>query len=218
VSLSGGLSFDTDLDGNSSSEGGSSFFGEARFDWKRGFRRLTPFASYRLDRGFDARLPELISVKEYLDHSVTAGVSFQTNRWCFSDTVVQQGCLEPEPSEAASIRISASIERRWSDVPDRERITPQLRVDVEGKFVAKIEWTLSASGEIRWFDEVSGVERTDVRGVAFAGLNFARAIGRSWLRELKLGVQWVEVDSTDPNKDVSEWNILPVLTLRFSFN
>jgi hypothetical protein len=210
-----GLKADTDFDQDSSDDAGSAVFLNSKITYRRGFRRLNPFAGYGVERGYE----DLLDNRTYTDHKLAAGLRvdlFSSTR-CGAGEIPHEGdgCSGPQGFAATII---PSVERTFSSSENRERWTSRLAVELSGELINRTLWRLTGTGEVRRFDELGGQNRVDWVANLFAGIDFAKQISpdRRFLREFAIGVRLLTRESNGA-ADYTRLNILPVLSIGQTF-
>ena len=204
----------------------SSLYLSSSVEWKRGHKRLSPFAGVTLERGYTG----IGDDRSFTDKRVAAGVKLPV-----FGQVYLKPCETPAPAacagdQALSLTLIGSVERTFSSDRSRARVTPQAKADLAVHLGSGIDWNVAATAERRLFDRVGGARRKDWRVLAFAGLDFAKmaskAINAASEREraqkkvfdeLKIGVRASLIESNDDLRDDLDFELLPTITIGTSF-
>lgn len=197
------------VDGDGDSEAESAIAGSVEIRLQDPVAGFTPFASYGLEFGRS----EFFDADGGTTHTFQAGVRFEAKRapWKFTFELAPSLIRSSEPlGDYIAVPIEAGLS--FNLIPDR--------VNLSGK----------ASFERRWYQEFDATildERRDSRFQAFAGVDLAGAMNNLLRKRdtashrtpdifdsFAIGLRWVEVRSNRDDKDESDFNIVPAVTIK----
>lgn len=212
--LDSGIQAGTDFDNDSTEETVSAVVANASVSLDRGFRRMSPFASYGYEAAFDSFLRDY----SLTDHTFAAGATwelFRVDRCGLGENPARVDCTG---KRKRGYFIKPSLERTLSSDPARERVTPKLAVEATGNFFdERLGWIVRGVGEFRRFDELDGFKRRDKRLTLLASIDFSGFLESSAVKEVSFGVRWIRNASNMPDKDLSRANLVPILNLQSAF-
>ncbi len=218
-SASAGAKWTSDFENGDAQREQSSFLANAKINWNRGFRRISPFVRYDIEHLTN----DFFGAQVATDHSFSIGADIVLlgSRRCKPGEVPSENgdghnaCTGSWPYKFTVI---PSFDRLESDDPTRERITPRVQGKAEFTLSNGIAFTASGDYQHRVFDKNILGRLTQSRFLGSAGVNFAGLISGKTIKidKLFLGGQWLSLQTGGPG-DISKVSFLPSLAVSFKF-
>lgn len=214
-----GVRWTSDFENGDGEREQSSFVTNAKLNWDRGFKRVSPFISY----GLEVLTNDVFGERVATDHNFAIGadiVIFKVNRCLHGQTPGAPGdrsnnCTGSSPYKLTLI---PSVTRIESTDQARERYAPGLKGKADFTLPNGVSLTAAVDYQHRMFDNTLAGRKTQDRILASGGVDFAKLVDIAPLKleTLFLGAEWLSVQEGGVD-DVSKVSLLPVIKVRYNF-